>query len=56
MELEKLYQLAEREGLNIYNCHISSINGCYIKYDIYKVIRFKLFQIKYTNKRKMHTC
>ena len=38
MDLEKLYQLAEREGLNIYNCHIPSVNGCYIKYDKYKVI------------------
>lgn len=52
MDLEKLYQLAEREGLNIYNCHIPSVNGCYIKYDKYKIIGLNYSNLNTLTKEK----
>ena len=41
MNLENLYKLAERENISIYNCPISSVNGCYLSYKDSKFIGLK---------------
>lgn len=38
MDLIKLYDLAERENINIYNCSNLKANGIYLNYDNYKII------------------
>ena len=32
MNLENLYDLAEKENIKIYDCHIEDVNGIYLNY------------------------
>lgn len=52
MNLENLYELAEREKISIYNCPISSVNGCYLSYKDSKFIGLNYKKLSTLTKEK----
>lgn len=52
MDLENLYELAERENIKIYNYSSSKINGCYLSYKGSKFIGLNYKKLNTITKEK----
>lgn len=52
MDLNKLYDLAEKEHINIYNCPVAEINGIYLFYQNYNAIGLNYKKLNTVTKEK----